>query len=59
MKMKKRNRNFREILAALKEFITGILVYDTRNIRALETYLHFIDLSFEETDIVRESTGSS
>ncbi len=57
--MKKRNRNFRKILATLKECITGILVYYTRNIHALETYLHFIDLSFEEADIVRESTGSN
>jgi hypothetical protein len=48
--MDKRNNEFRKVLATLKECITGIPVSDTRSIHALETYLHLIDLSFEEVD---------
>ena len=48
--MDKRNNKLRKVLATLKECITGIPVSDTRSIHALETYLHLIDLSFEEVD---------
>ena len=47
--MMKRNK-FHNVLVTLKECITNIPVTDTRSINALETYLHLIDLSFEEVD---------
>lgn len=48
--MEKRHEKFRKVLATLKDSIAGLSVRDPRSVREVETYLHLIDLSFEEVD---------
>jgi hypothetical protein len=48
--IEKRHEKFRKVLATLKSSIVNLPVKDPRSVRDLETYLHLIDLSFEEVD---------
>jgi len=48
--MEQRHEKFRKVLATLKDCIGGLPVRDPRSVREMETYLHLIDLSFEEVD---------
>jgi hypothetical protein len=48
--MEKRHEKLRRVLTTLKEGISGLPVRDPRSVRELETYLHLIELSFEEVD---------
>jgi hypothetical protein len=48
--MERRHEKLRKVLATLKDGILGLPVRDPRSVRELETYLHLIDLSFEEVD---------